>query len=123
MITPEPSDCSTRSRGMFCMPKNWRKNGSLMNGLLTRTCVFELMLTTAGTTRSSIGASEGSAWPSTATGSAARLTEMPHSPASARVNRDKSDLDQRERWRSECEKWRMDSFIGLQLSVIAKRVE
>ena len=53
------------------MPKKRRNIGSSKKGFCTRTRVFELMLTTAGVTRSSIGASEGSAWPSIAGGSAA----------------------------------------------------
>jgi len=71
--TPEPSDRCTRSRGMLGVSKKRRKNGSLKNGLV-RTCtrVEENTLTTAGVTRSSTGASDGSGSPSTAAGKAAR---------------------------------------------------
>ncbi len=50
-----------------------RKNGSLANGLLTRTRCLACTLTTAGVTRCSIGASDGMAWPSTAAGRAATV--------------------------------------------------
>src|SRR3982751_5675740 len=53
------------------MPKKRRNIGSSKKGFCTRTRVFELMFTTAGVTCSSIGASEGSPWPSTAGGNAA----------------------------------------------------
>ena len=48
-----------------------RNIGSLANGLLTRTRCWLCTLTTAGITRCSIGASDGSGWPPTAAGSAA----------------------------------------------------
>ena len=48
-----------------------RKNGSLKNGLRTRTTCLVLMLTTAGMVFCSIGASDGTGVPSTTGGSAA----------------------------------------------------
>ena len=58
-ITPDPSDCSMRSCGTDGRSKKRRNNGSSMKGLRTRTRERVLTLTTAGVTRSSIGASEG----------------------------------------------------------------
>ncbi len=73
-----------RSRGAFCRPKNWRNTGSSISGLRTRTRVLELMLTTAGVTRSSIGASDGRGCPSTTGGKAARpMTGCPAAIAAA----------------------------------------
>src|SRR5689334_21441679 len=58
------------------MPKKRRNIGSSKKGFCTRTRVFELMLTTAGVTCSSIGASDGSASPSIAGGNAASAHGM-----------------------------------------------
>ena len=67
-ITPEPSDCAMRSCGM---PNIRRNTGSSPNGVLTRTRCLLVTLTTAGSTRLSIGASDGTGTPLTAVGSAA----------------------------------------------------
>src|SRR5690606_31106938 len=67
-ITPEPSDSLIRS--WVSSGNIRRKNGSLPNGL-TRTRCLVCTLTTAGSTRLSIGARVGTGWPSTADGSAA----------------------------------------------------
>src|SRR6185312_7933065 len=84
MMTPEPSDCSMRSRAITGMPKNCPKNVSSINGLRTRTRVLELMLTTAGMTLASIGASDGNGWPPTATG------KVPAAPVSGRAQAHKA---------------------------------
>src|SRR6185312_916398 len=87
-ITPEPSDCCTSSRegGSAGSPKNWRMIGSLKNGFTaTRRWLVEEMFTTAGDTLASIGASDGSAWPLTATGSVPAATGSAQASASARA--------------------------------------
>ena len=68
MITPEPSDCAMRSCGM---PNIRRNTGSSPNGVFTRTRCLLVTLTTAGSTRFSIGASDGTGTPLTAVGRAA----------------------------------------------------
>ncbi len=71
MMTPDPKLLTRRSRGWPCgPPKNFSKNGSFRNGLcrcsVTRLSVQ--IFTTAGRTRSSMGARLGKVSPSTATG-------------------------------------------------------
>ena len=55
-ITPEPSDCWVCSRGPNCCPKKRRKNGSSISGLRFDTILAADTVTTAGTTRLTIGA-------------------------------------------------------------------
>jgi hypothetical protein len=85
MITPEPSDSLMRSCGMSGNRR--RKNGSLKNGLRTRTTCLVLMLTTAGIAFCSIGASDGTGVPSTTGGNAASVGTAIGVAASARLSR------------------------------------
>ncbi len=56
-MTPEPSDCWVCSRGPpNCCPKKRRKNGSSISGLRFDTVLAADTVTTAGTTRLTIGA-------------------------------------------------------------------
>ena len=56
-MTPEPSDCWVCSRGPpNCGPKKRRKNGSSISGLRFATVLAADTVTTAGTTRLTIGA-------------------------------------------------------------------
>src|SRR5699024_88916 len=89
-----------RSRGTP-PPKKRRKNGSLKNRERTRTWVFEEMLTTAGVTSASIGASDCMGWPSTIGGGVARAIPGAHANrahATSAVNRAKAAG----RWADAC---------------------
>ena len=58
-MTPEPALWNSRSRGVFGTSKKRRKNGSFSSGFCSCTVPRVAMFTTAGVTRFSMGASEG----------------------------------------------------------------
>ena len=82
-ITPDPALDSCRG-GRSGRLKNGRKNGSRCSGFAPCVRPITPTLTTAGVTFSSIGASDGSGWPSTANGSAANAADAAASAVVAR---------------------------------------
>jgi hypothetical protein len=58
-MTPEPALWNSRCRGVLGTSKKRRKNGSFSSGFCSCTVPRVAMLTTAGETRFTIGASEG----------------------------------------------------------------
>ena len=102
-MTPEPALRSRRC-GWSGRSKKRRKNGSRIIGFASCERDRVAMFTTAGVTFSSIGASEGSGWPSTASGSAAKAAEAAASAATARSFEDRAHLagDSSRRGRPAC---------------------
>ena len=75
-MTPEPALWNSRWRGVFGTSKKRRKNGSLSSGFCSCTVPRVAMLTTAGDTRFSIGASDGTGVSPTTVGSCAPAMEV-----------------------------------------------
>ena len=75
-MTPEPALWNSRCRGVFGASKKRRKKGSLSSGFCSCTVPRVAMLTTAGETRFSIGARDGTGVSPATAGSCALATDV-----------------------------------------------